>query len=59
MKRYDIDIDEVYEGYARESADGNFVRYEDAAALELRIIELEQKLKTQDELKAEFEKECE
>lgn len=41
------------------SDDGDWVRYEDAEALQMRIIELEQQLKTQDELRAEFEKECE
>lgn len=35
-----------------------WVRFDDAYALELRIAELEQQLKTQDQLRAEFEKEC-
>lgn len=41
-----------------ECASGEWVRYEDAEALQMRVIELEQKLKTQDELKAEFELDC-
>lgn len=35
-----------------------WVRYEDAAALELRIRELEQQLMTEAEKRAAFEKDC-
>lgn len=42
----------------REEELGDYVLYEDAEALQMRVIELEQKLKTQDELKAEFEEDC-
>lgn len=46
-------------GEADEESPSGWVRYEDAEALQMRVIELEQKLKKQDELKAEFERECE
>lgn len=54
-----------------ETADGKYsesefytspqgwVRYEDAQALELRIAELEQQLKTPEQKRAEFEEDCE
>lgn len=44
--------------YEDEVSPAGWVRYEDAEALQMRVIELEQKLKTQDELKAEFELDC-
>lgn len=55
LKRYSYDLHK--EKFIRIT-DGAWVRYEDAEALQMRVIELEQKLKTQDEPKAEFEKEC-
>lgn len=36
-----------------------WVRYEDAQAIELRIAELEQQLKTPEQKRAEFEEDCE
>lgn len=44
------------EDIAEEVSPTGWVRYEDAAALELRIRELEQQLMTETEKRAEFEK---
>lgn len=43
---------------AKACEDGGFVLYEDAAALERRIAELEQRLMAEAEKRAAFEKEC-
>lgn len=55
LKRYSYGL---YEQRFIENEAGAFVRYEDAEKLQLRIIELEQQLKTQEQLRAEFEQEC-
>lgn len=57
MKRYGTPPTEWDIGLV-EMADGPWVSYVEAEKLQMRITELEQKLKTPDELKAEFEKEC-
>lgn len=57
LKRYGVPPTEWDVGLI-EIAGGPWVRYEDAEKLQLRIIELEQKLKSQEQLRAEFEKDC-
>lgn len=68
LKRYRMrysDYDEII--YADDADDDRightaefelYVRYEDAAALELRIRELEQQLMTEAEKRSAFEKDC-
>lgn len=68
MKRYTMRVN--YHNYApfAENVDDRcdristdcveWVRYKDAEKLQMRIIELEQQLKTQEQLKAEFEEDC-
>lgn len=53
LKRYDL----MDEGLEPDEA-GAWVLYKDAAALELRIRELEQRLMTEAEKRAAFEKDC-
>lgn len=62
-KIYDADCDNFY--LAEDGGEltlihpeDEFVRYEDAAALELRIRELEQQLMTEAEKRAAFEADC-
>lgn len=58
LKRYMMGVDWQGITQGMEHSAGKWVRYEDAAALELRIRELEQQLMTEAEKRAAFEKDC-
>jgi hypothetical protein len=58
LNRYKLGLNSLDRVIEVECETGDWVRYEDAEKLQMRIIELEQLLKTPERLKAEFELDC-